>query len=356
MIVDQLGLQSFRAATIDMARMATIKAFSVGEKEQPPKASTAADGPLDSAFPGAAASLAELAEVAGEVEGHTAVTRLSPRRCLFVWRKDMGHAMVAEARYLAAPTLVGEIDKALIRLLCQIGLGNSEPAAPAAAVKTKPKPGPVPKPGTKPGPKPATPDRAQAEVPAARSTRHHAQQSTPNHRLMAWTGRLLMALGAVAAVWLLLVGLPAVHSQAEVLNADNQRLHRWAEAAMAYSLADATADGEAGPLESALAELARRGFIEVAAVSNLKDRIVATYGTASGLAMGALAVAPAGARGVDINQGSRRVGRLWLMGAEPEAAAPVTTRLVGAAWLAVLAFAVGSILLACQRWLRRNKL
>lgn len=346
LIIEQLGVQSFRAAIVDLARMATLKAWAVGEKDHPPEAATAADGPVDSAFPGAAASLAELADVAGEVEGHTAVTRLSPRRCLFVWRKDLAHAMVVEARYREAPMLVGEIDKSLIRLLCQIGLGNAEVARPPSAVAE----------GALARNPPDAAEGSGVAKKGGKSSRHHTRQPAASHPWMVWSGRSLLVMGAVTATWLLLAGLPAVHDQAEALGVENQRLQTLAEESMARHLAPMLASGETEALETALSGLATRGYLQAAAVSNGKDRVVATHGPTLGLKVGALAIAPPDARGLDLNQGSQRIGRLWLIGAPPEAAVPATARLVSTTWLAVLAFGLGSALLAGQRWMRRHRL
>ena len=351
LIIEQLGVQSFRAAVIDLARMATLKAWTVGEKDHPPEAASAADGPVDSAFPGAAASLAELADVAGEVDGHTAVTRLSPRRCLFVWRKDLDHAMVVEARYREAPMLVGEIDKSLIRLLCQIGLGSAEADKPAGAGGTA-----ASGKGTQVKSASAATDRPSSTRKDVKASRHHTRHSSASHPWMVWCGRSLMLMGAFAAAWLLLAGLPTVHGQAEALGAQNLHLQTLAEESMARNLASVLAAGEVEALEAALAGLATRGYLQAAAVSNAKDRVVATHGPTLGLKVGALAIAPPDARGLDLNQGSQRIGRLWLIGAPPEAAVPATARLVSATWLAALAFGLGSALLAGQRWMRRHRL
>lgn len=351
LIIEQLGVQSFRAAVIDLARMATLKAWTVGEKDHPLEAATAADGPVDSAFPGAAASLAELADVAGEVEGHTALTRLSPRRCLFVWRMDLEHAMVVEARYREAPMLVGEIDKSLIRLLCQIGLGGAEADKPAGAGgKSASGQGASGKSAS------ARTDRSSSARKEVKTSRHHARRASASHPWMVWSGRSLLLMGAVASGWLLLAGLPAVHGQAEALGAQNLRLQTLAEESMARNLAPVLAAGETEALEAALSGLAKRGYLQAAAVSNVKDRVVATHGPTLGLKVGALAIAPPDARGLDLSQGSQRIGRLWLIGGPPEVATPTTARLVSTTWLAVLAFGLGSALLAGQRWMRRHRL
>ncbi len=350
LIVEQLGVLSFRTALVDMARMAALRVWTVGEKARLPEA-VAAGGPLETAFPGAAARLAELAEVAGEVEGHTTVTRVSQRRCLFVWRKDLQHAMVAEARYRQAPAQVGEIDKSLVRLLSQIALSKHEATpSPGEAARTA---------DTKTAPAGHHRTAAERSVHAgksARSSRHHAHEPSLSDTWMVWSGRFLLLLGAVAAAWLLLNGLPAVHDQAVALGAANLRLQSQVEESMARSLAPMLAAGDAEALQATLADRATRRYLEAAAVSNDKDRVVATHGPTLGLKAGALAVSPIDARGVDLNQGKQRIGRLWLIGAPPEVAVPATAHLVASTWLAAFAFALGSALLAGQRWLRRHRL
>lgn len=349
LIVEQLGVLSFRTAVVDVARMATLRVWTVGEKARLPEA-VAADGPLETAFPGAGARLAELAEVAGEVEGHTTVTRVSPRRCLFVWRKDLRHAMVAEARYRQAPALVGEIDKSLVRLLSQIALGSHELTPPpgGAARSTNARTALA-------GHHRAAAERSVHTGKTGRSSRYPLHEPSISDTWMVWSGRFLLLLGAVAAAWLLLNGLPAVHDQAVALGAANLRLQAQVEESMARSLAPMLAAGEAEALQAALADLASRRYLDAAAVSNEKDRVVATHGPTLGLKVGALAVSPIDARGVDLNQGKQRIGRLWLIGAPPEVAVPATAHLVASTWLAAFAFALGSALLAGQNWMRRHR-
>lgn len=356
LIIEQLGVQSFRAAIVDLARMAMLRAWTVGEKDHPPEVAAAADGPVDSAFPGAAASLAELADVAGEVDGHTTVTRLSPRHCVFVWRKDLGHAMVVEAHYREAPMLVGEIDKSLIRLLCQIGLSSAEAEKPAGAGSRSA--------GGKTTSGKTANDRDAAATARRSSTarkdpkasRHPSRHGSTSHPWMVWCGHSLLLMGLAASAWLLLAGLPAVHEQAETLGAQHRHLQTLVEESMARQLAPVLAASETQALEAAMSGLGARGYFQAAAVSNAKDHIVATLGPTPGLKVGVLAIAPPDARGLDLNQGSQRIGRLWLIGSPPEVAAPATARLVSTTWLAVLAFGLGSALLAGQRWMRRHRL
>ena len=94
----QLGIESFRASVVDMGSMAFQAAWTITDSGE--VSDNNPDKPLDSQFPGAMATITQLADAPAE---QTVVQRLSPRRWTFAWRIDSLHVVIAEARYRTIP-------------------------------------------------------------------------------------------------------------------------------------------------------------------------------------------------------------------------------------------------------------
>ncbi len=119
-VLHDLGLKAIRAAVVDLGSMDILHVWAMsddgacGESGVP-----AADMPFDSQFPDARTHVQHLGLAAPDA---AVEQRLSPHHWSFVWRLDGERAMVAEARYHDARAIVGTIDIALVRLLCDVGV------------------------------------------------------------------------------------------------------------------------------------------------------------------------------------------------------------------------------------------
>jgi hypothetical protein len=109
----QLGVQFVRASVVEVRTLAYRAAWSISETGDiaPAQAGRA----MDSAFAGAAAAIASLADAEPE---ETLVHRQSPRRWAFTWSLDNRLAVVAEVQYRERRDAVGDLDRVLVRLLC----------------------------------------------------------------------------------------------------------------------------------------------------------------------------------------------------------------------------------------------
>jgi hypothetical protein len=113
---EQLGLKSVRAAIVDLASMQIDPVWGMTDEGGDADAGTAVA--VESQFPGAEGSLAQLRSESGEI---TVTRRLSPRHWALAWRLHQGQAVVAEVRYHDARTLLCDIDTTLVRLMCNSG-------------------------------------------------------------------------------------------------------------------------------------------------------------------------------------------------------------------------------------------
>ena len=117
-VLHQLGLKSVRAAVVDLPSSTFHPGWSMLDSSAP------AEG-LDRALAGlrligASTMLRQIEEASDE--SATVFLRHSPSHWSFGWRIDATRAVVAEARYHDARTMLCEIDTALVRLLCDTGM------------------------------------------------------------------------------------------------------------------------------------------------------------------------------------------------------------------------------------------
>ena len=317
-IFAQLGVLSFRASVVDISSMVFLSGWAVSELGEI-SGETRADGPLDSVIPGAAATIGQLEHAQ---PGHAAVQRLSARRWLVVWRIDGRQVVVADARYREARSMVGDLDTALIRLLCQGALGQ---------IRNSQQPIDLP---------------APVHTPELVFTQ-------PEGPVLPWrAGLALAAAAALTGVWLAAVALPGARADAEQLAAQSSRLHMAANHAIVQGLSSALATGDYGEVQTSLSSFAALGYFESAAVTNLNQRVVALQGRVDGMRVGDVAAASVANPFLDLSAGGKPLGRLLILKSPPpsfELGSWAGLRITAA--LAVLA-GLGLCGLFAVQWLR----
>ncbi|WP_088278379.1 hypothetical protein [Ideonella sp. A 288] len=275
-----LGVEAFRAFAIDIATMSCTTAWLISEHgevtdDQP-------DRHLDSVFPGATLTLAQLAKAGPD---DTVVHKLSHRRWVFAWRVDELHGVIAEVRYLEGRDTPAELDRALVRLICDAGMrGGHRTGGPDSGI------GAVAWPQI---------DRRSPQG-AARGT---------------WAGLVLLALGALSALLIALVAIPQAREVAGTAQAELLRLRDMAELTMKRELSLNLAAGDYGEVQETLSGYASLGYFHGAVVTNAKQRIVSLAGQVPGLQVGAEVPENIArtARPIDLALGSEGFGRLLLL-------------------------------------------
>ena len=316
----ELGLKAVRAAVVDLASMEFHHVWGMSDNGIAGAASgvLATELPLDSQFPGARKNLQQLVETVSEF---TVEQRLSPRHWSFAWRLDGERAMVAEARYHDARAIVGMIDTALVRLLCDTGIH----AGLSGGDDTE--------------------DDSPLIWPASRERRLR-RKGLRQSRLSAVA---LAAGSALLAVWMVFVALPDVSRQ----SAKQQMV---VEKTMAQTLSVAMATGDYGEVQHALTTAQSIGFFSGAAVTNAGQRVVSLASAGAGWRIGDVVPASAGAeaRKVELTLGSQRYGTLWLIGSSMGDPGGALAALRIAAMAVLAAAAASALLLLRRRRARRS--
>ena len=317
-IFRQLGVQSFRASVVDSESMSFQAAWSISDSGE----FHDSDRPADSTFPGAASVLAQLANTGLD---QTAVQKLSPSRWRLAWRFDGPHVLVADAHFRDRREALGEIDTALVRLVCGIGIRAAQSEAPVAALSSL----------------------SMAWPKTERRAR-------PKQLATSWLGLCLM-LGAV-----LLTGWLAISAVPEQLEADQARqtelaqLHAMTDKTMVQGLSTALASGDYGEVQTVLTWFSGLGYFSSAVVTNGNQRIVSLAGKPDGLRIGDPLPAELARRAqvFDLRVGSERLGQLLLAPARPVVPAGVP----GAALrlLATLAFVASCATAEVVLWRQRR--
>ena len=319
-IFRQLGIESCRASVVDMGSMSYQGAWWMSESGA--MAAPNHDLPLDSQYPGASATITQLADVNA---GDTVVQRMSPRHWSFAWRLDAGHVVVAEARYIDPRTMIVEIDSALVRLLCDTGIRSAldrddddDTALTAPSMQW-----------------PATQERRQRRRPKA---------------ALRWSVALTMVSGLLA-LWMGLVALPDAQG-------DVARLGSLVERTMVSNLSNAMATGDYGEVQQHLSWFQDLGYFQGAAITNARQKFVALAGAPAELRIGDAPSSsfPTAGRSLDLATGSEKHGKLLLLSAGPGGSGEgrmASIRSMAAAAFAAAAIATALMLLR-QRRARRN--
>ncbi len=320
----QLGVQSFRASVVDLESMAYQSVWSITEQGE--ITDDHPDRGLDSAFPGAMATIAQLRQSSA---AHTVVRKLSPRHWAFAWRVDDRHVAVAEARYRDRRDLQSDADTALVRLICDTGIRAGHADAP-----------------------PSSDDMPELMWPHV--DRRRSPQAAPSR------GRLTVVLVGVTAILALvaaLLAIPAARDQSATLQSESARFLQMADATMTQNLSVMLATGDYGDVQTALSSFESLGYFDGALVTNSRQRVIAVAGvvTAARIGDSPPAAVAASAQVLDLMQGSEKLGQLMVL----RPAAPDKPNLSFQVMLAaaVLAFVSAAALaaLVLPRFLRRSR-
>lgn len=325
----QLGVQSFRASVVDLESMAYQSVWSITEQgevndEHPERG-------LDSAFPGAMATIAQLRQASAE---HTVVRKLSPRHWAFAWRIDDRHVAVAEARYRDRRDLQSDADTALVRLICDTGIRAGHGEAPATAAA-------------------ASDDIPQLMWPQV--DRRRSPRGASRGRLTV----ILVGLTALLALSVALLAIPAARDQSSSQQTEAARFLTMADSTMTQNLSAMMATGDYGDVQTTLSSFESLGYFDSAVVTNARQKVIAIAGAATGARIGdGVPPALAGSAQVfDLMQGSDRTGQLLVTRPQAKSAGGANTSFYLMLGAAVLAFASAAALAAMvlPRFLRRNR-
>ena len=316
----QLGIESFRASVVDMGSMAFQAAWTITDSGE--VSDNNPDKPLDSQFPGAMATITQLADAPAE---QTVVQRLSPRRWTFAWRIDSLHVVIAEARYRDMRASVSQIDTALVRLVCDTGIRSGTITTTVHESE----------------------DERALVWPSSQERRSGRQRSPLAARLALG----LSVASAGLALWLALVALPEVREGVSGAQANAARLRSITNSTMVRGLSAALATGDYGEVQTELSNFESLGYFQTAVVTNARQRIVSMSKGTEGLRIGIELPAELArtSTSFDLAMGSERYGQLLVL--KSAMADPIEGRF-GAIRLASLAAFATSALAALMMVLR----
>jgi hypothetical protein len=339
----QLGVQQLRASVADTTSLASQVTWSLSDMGQ--LSVPASDRNLDSVFPGASATIANLGSVPSD---NTLAQKLSPRLWGYAWRVDAQHAIVAEVQYREKRDSVTETDIALVRLVCSAVIRAGQPAPPAHT-----QPGAL---GAMAGMAPMGGVGAHALVWPAVERR--AYVASPR---ATWTTLALSCLAALLTAWLALSAVPKTNQAAKAQQEQFERVRKATDGTLVGGLSQALATADYGEVQSALTSFFNLGYFDSAVVANARGKVVALAGAVplqrigdpvNGAYVGA-------ARALTLAPGPEGVGKALLM--EPKAASfqAVPTRALGiGAWLGfVLSLGLAGLagLSAFRNWRMRPR-
>jgi hypothetical protein len=283
LMFDRLGVQSLRVSVVHLESATHQSQWSIidqGEASTDP-----ADRRPGVAFPGAAAMIAQLGRMP---IAHTEVKKLSPRLWAFAWRIDDARGAIASVRYREPHELHSEADTAFMRLTCDYGIHDALIGTPHATTDT-------------------------LVWPAVERRRG------VNNSRATWISLLLVAASALLALWLSLAVVPGIRDDAAALREQAARLHAMADATMRSKLSAVLATGDYGDVQTLLSSFESLGYFQGAAVTNVRQRVIAAAGSIADLRIGdeLPQTVANGASAVDLAQGSQRYGQLLTVGRAP---------------------------------------
>lgn len=324
-LLGQVGIESIRAAVVDLASMDTQASWSFAAHKD--EHHETVDAAPDSAFIAARDAGTSLRDAPPEF---TMVRKLSPRLWSFAWRAGAERMVIAEARYRDRRDALEATDAALVRLIL---LSFSQPGASDEGESAS--------------------VLAELEWPAVDRRRGRSWRSRfRSHRLAL----VLLGASALLALWLGVWALPAASGQIAEQQAEAERLQTMADNTVTQQLAAALATGDYGDLQSQLSGFHGLGYFPRAVVLNARQRVVASVGMAGEAVIGAAAPAALSraAKSMPLRRGSDQVGQLLTVG---KAAEPPRHSL-WALWALALASAVtalgaAAVLLLPANWRTR---
>jgi hypothetical protein len=320
----QLGVQQLRASVANTHSLASQVTWSLSDMGQ--LSVPASERNLDSVFPGASATIANLGSLPAD---QTLAQKLSPRLWGYAWRVDAQHAIVAEVQYREKRDSVSETDIALVRLVCSAVIRAGQPAPTAHT-----QPGALGAMGAHGPMAPIGGVGAHALVWPAVERR--AYVASPR---ATWTALVLSCLAALLTGWLALSAVPKTSQAANAQQEQFERVRKATDGSLVGGLSQALATADYGEVQTALNNFFKLGFFESALVANARGKVVALAGPVplqrigdpvNGAYVGA-------ARALALAPGPEGVGKALLM--EPQAAGfqAVPTRALSiGAWLGFL--------------------
>jgi hypothetical protein len=323
-IFRQLGLESCRASVVDMGSLAFQGVWAVSDSGE--AADPNPDLPLDSQFPGAVSSILQLAQASTQ---ETVVQRLSPRHWSLAWRIDDGHVVVAEVRYAGPRAVLGQIDTALVRVVCDAGIRAGLLCA-----------------DDDDGGDNTAPPRGSMVWPPGGDRRRRRRPPTA----MRWSLGLAFG-GAALALWLAVAALPELEGE----SANGRSI---ADRTLTHHVSVAMATGDYGEVQHVLSTFESLGYFQAAAVTNARQKLVSLAGNLPGLRIGEEVPARSLAAGLplELAMGSETYGQLVVVPVGSASAfgdSLLKARLAAAATFAA-ALLAGTLLLLRRRRARRN--
>ena len=341
-----LGVESFRASVVEVASMALNSQWSISESGEVTTGS--AGVPLDSSFPGASAALGQLADADGN---KTLTQQLNPERWRLSWRMDNEHAVVAEARFHERRDVIIEMDIALLRLVCSMGVQMAQEGDHSADALLAGKVLPQRERRANARVAALTPQVATSTSPSAAPIgASKPEMAAPGSPGTSWRAMLLLMISVVVAGWMALVAAPRGQEMAAIQQLEISRLRALSQDTMVLELSTAMVSGDYGQVQVVLSAFASLGYFTGAVVTNERHRVVALSGRAERLRIGD-AVPPEVARSsqaFDLKLGSQQHGQLLLVPA-PQPIAP-TSPLAFLGWLAWAGFAAAVLAAVMVAW------
>ncbi len=322
----QLGVQSFRASVVDLESMAYESVWSITEQGE--VNDDHPDRGLDSAFPGAMATIAQLRQASAE---HTVVRKLSPRHWAFAWRIDGRHVAVAEARYRDRRDLQSDADTALVRLICDTGIRAGHPEGAAAAD-----------------------DMPQLMWPQVDRRRLPGGAAQPARGRLA---AVLVAMTAALALAAAMLAFPVLRNQSAALQSEASRFLSMADSTMTQSLSAMLATGDYGDVQTTLSGFQSLGYFDGAVVTNARQLVISIAGAANGARIGdpAPPAFAASAQVLDLLQGGQRQGQLLVLRPPLKASANLGAQGLLVAVVLACISALALVLLVLPRFRRRGR-
>lgn len=277
-----LGLQSFRASVVETASMAYEAVWLMGENGEVTEEVDRSR--MDSAFPGSNALVQRLANASFD---ETIDQPFGARRCVYAWRLDAAHVIIAEARYHERHDRTRELDIAAARLVCSAGLIGRQDEA-----------------------------RLGATAPPLNWVRSPAADAPAPSRGTVLTGLGLSLAAAGLSAWLALTALPAVRDETQHITRHATQLRSMADDTLSHALTTALAGGDYGEVQNQLGSFETLGYFRGALITNARQRVVAIAGQVDdtlriGIELPDGTVPKAAVR--DLTQGAERFGRLVIV-------------------------------------------
>ncbi len=343
-----LGVESFRASVVEVESMQLDSQWSISELGEVTTGS--ANVLLDSSFPGASAALDQLEDVDSN---KTLTQQLNPERWRLSWRMDKEHAIVTEVRFHERRDGIIEMDIALLRLICSMGVQMVEESGPSSDA---PSPGMVwPHRERRANvrvaaPKPQVPSSTSPSMaPLASIKPETATSKSPG---TSWHAMLLLMLSVVITGWMAIVAAPREREITSAQQLEISRLRAMSQETMVVELSIAMVSGDYGQVQVVLSSFGSLGYFTGAVVTNGRQRVVALSGRAERLRIGD-AVPPEVARtsqAFDLKLGSQPHGQLLLVPApQPIASASPFALLGWLAWAGFAATGLAALMVALRR-------